>query len=165
MSIREFRMKKTKSDTASVVASPPVVMFAFLGAGLLVHLAYPLRIAGPDQVFCRLIALAPLLASGVLALSASLTLRKKKTPVNPGKPTTAIVTGGPYRYTRNPLYLSLLLLYIGISVLVGSLWPFLFLPLLFAVFHYGMVLREERYLEGKFSAEYLDYRSRVRRWI
>lgn len=158
-------MKKTDKDAAPVAAPPPLLMVAFLGAGLLLHLVHPLGFAGEGLAARVLISLIPFNLSGVLALWASLTLRRRLTPANPKKPTTAIVTEGPYRFTRNPLYLSLLLLYAGFAVLLGSLWPLLIFPLLFVSFHYGLVLREESYLEKKFGPEYLDYKKRVRRWI
>lgn len=140
-------------------------MLFFLGAGMLAHLLLPLRVTDSGFGWRAMAALAPLAASGLLALSASRALRRSGTPVHPDRPTTAIVKDGPFRFTRNPLYLSLMLLYGGLSVLFNSLWPLILLPLLFAAFHFGMVLREERYLERKFGEEYLGYRSRVRRWL
>jgi protein-S-isoprenylcysteine O-methyltransferase Ste14 len=158
-------MKKAETDAAPVAAPPPLLMFALLGAGLLMHLVLPLGLACKGLATRALLSLIPFNLSGILALWASMVLRRRQTPVNPKKPTTAIVTDGPYRFTRNPLYLSLLLLYAGFTVLLCSLWPLLIFPLLFAVFHYGLVLREEAYLEKKFGPRYLDYKKRVRRWI
>ena len=87
------------------------------------------------------------------------------TNVNPGRPTTAIVTSGPFRFSRNPLYLSLTLLYFGL-ILAFNTWRgiILLVPLLI-IMHFGVVLREERYLEQKFGDEYRDYKARVARYV
>jgi protein-S-isoprenylcysteine O-methyltransferase Ste14 len=93
------------------------------------------------------------------------TLRKNRTPADPGKPTLLVVESGPYRFSRNPLYLALLLLFASFAVLMNSLWMFLLLPVMFFLLHLGVVLREEQYLQNRFGETYLDYRQRVRRWI
>jgi protein-S-isoprenylcysteine O-methyltransferase Ste14 len=158
-------MRQNKTDTAGVVAPPPLVVAAALVAGLLLHLAFPVRFI-PLAWKARLIVAAPFLAvSAALALLSYKVLRLNSTPVDPGKPTVKVVVDGPYRFTRNPLYVSLLLLYSALAVLLNSLWPVLLLPPLFAVLHFGVVVREEKYLEGKFGPAYLDYKKRVRRWI
>jgi len=102
-----------------------------------------------------------------LALLASFntSFQRRGTAVEPWKPTTAIVTTGPYRITRNPAYLGMALLYIGIALLADSLWALAPLPVVLVLIDRGVIAREERYLERKFGAEYVDYRSRVRRWV
>lgn len=92
-------------------------------------------------------------------------MRRAGTNVDPREPTTAIVTGGPYRFTRNPLYVSMTLMYTGISALANALWPMLLLPGVLAVMNKGVIEREERYLERKFGDEYLRYKAGVRRWV
>jgi len=83
----------------------------------------------------------------------------------PYKPTTALVESWPYSFTRNPIYLAMTVVYIGISIFFNTLWPFLLLPLVLLVMQRGVIEREERYLDGKFGSDYADYRSRVRRWV
>jgi protein-S-isoprenylcysteine O-methyltransferase Ste14 len=80
-------------------------------------------------------------------------------------PTTALVTTGPFRYSRNPLYVSLTLAYLGIAVAAQSLWALALLIVVLAVVQRGVIDREERYLERRFGADYLRYKERVRRWI
>ena len=92
-------------------------------------------------------------------------MRRAGTNVNPRDPTTAIVVEGPFRFSRNPLYLSLILAYLGITLLVNALWPLLLLPPLLVVLHWGVIAREERYLEAKFGESYRVYKARVRRWL
>ncbi len=101
----------------------------------------------------------------LLSLSAFALFWRKHTSVMPQRPTTAIIQSGPFRMTRNPLYLSMTLIYIGVCLVMNTAWPLLLLPLLLLTMHRGVILREERYLEQKFGDEYISYRSRVRRWI
>ena len=105
------------------------------------------------------------LISGLFALTAFWVLLKNKTPFDPSKPAIVIVQDGPFRISRNPMYLSLLILLLGIAVLTGSLWMFLAVPLLFFILDIGAVKPEEKYLEQKFGEEYHAYRSAVRRWL
>ena len=76
-----------------------------------------------------------------------------------------IVARGPFGLTRNPLYLALTTMLLVMALLANSGWFYLSVPLLFATLHFGVVLREERYLEGKFGDEYSSYKNRVRRWF
>ncbi len=101
----------------------------------------------------------------LLLASFNTLFQRKGTAVEPWKPTTAIVTDGPFRFTRNPAYLGMALLYIAIALLADAFWVLVPLPLALALIDRGVIAREERYLEGKFGAEYTDYRTRVRRWI
>jgi len=92
-------------------------------------------------------------------------LIKNKTTFNTAKSTIKIVTGGAYRFSRNPLYLSLLLLLSGLAVLSASLWFFFTIPILYILLLFKAVKPEESYLSQKFGKEYLDYSAKVRRWI
>jgi len=101
----------------------------------------------------------------MLALSALLEMRRAGTHVDPRQQVTALVTQGPFRLTRNPLYLSLTLLYAGIALMVNSLWAILLLPGALIMIRYGVINREERYLERTFGEQYLSYKAKVRRWV
>jgi len=92
-------------------------------------------------------------------------MRHAGTPTNPYKPVSNIVTEGPFRYTRNPAYLSMTMIYVGVATLANALWAILLLPAVLLAIRRGVIEREERYLEGKFGEEYLRYKARVRRWI
>jgi protein-S-isoprenylcysteine O-methyltransferase Ste14 len=81
-------------------------------------------------------------------------LRSAGTPVNPEKPVSSLVTDGPFRYTRNPGYLSMAMIYMGVASLANALWAILLLPAALAVIQRGVVEREERYLERKFGEEF-----------
>ncbi len=92
-------------------------------------------------------------------------MRRAGTPTNPYKPSSGIVTEGPFRYTRNPAYLSMTMVYAGVAFLARAPWALALLPVALGVIRRGVIEREERYLERKFGAEYVSYKARVRRWI
>jgi len=91
--------------------------------------------------------------------------RMAGTPVPGNKPTTAIVRGGPYRFSRNPIYLAFFALHFGLAIWVNSLWLVATLLATVAIIALVVVPREERYLTGRFGREYLEYKASVRRWL
>jgi protein-S-isoprenylcysteine O-methyltransferase Ste14 len=92
-------------------------------------------------------------------------MRRAQTNVDPYKPATAVVTRGPFRFTRNPLYLSMTLMYGGIATVANALPAALLLPIVLRLMWRGVIEREERYLERKFGDEYIEYKARTPRWI
>ena len=150
-------------DRPNVIAFPPLVFGLGLGIGFLLHWLWPVPIGSPQPP--RWIGGALAVSSAVLALWGSQTMRRAGTNIKPTEPTTAIVQTGPFRFSRNPLYVSLTILYVGVSWMFNALIPLLLLPPLLIFVHFGIVRREERYLEAKFGSEYTDYCKRVRRWI
>jgi protein-S-isoprenylcysteine O-methyltransferase Ste14 len=96
---------------------------------------------------------------------ALLTMRRHRTGLLPGEASTTVISGGPFAWSRNPLYVGLLLASAGLALLAGSLWALLALPLEWALLRWGAVLPEEAYLSAKFGAPYDAYRGRVRRWV
>jgi len=80
-------------------------------------------------------------------------------------PAKAVVTTGLYSYSRNPIYCSMILIYSGLAIGAASVWSFVLLVPVLLLIRYGVIAREERYLDGKFGAPYIEYRARVRRWI
>jgi protein-S-isoprenylcysteine O-methyltransferase Ste14 len=92
-------------------------------------------------------------------------MRQADAPIRTDKPVPRLTTEGPFRYTRNPGYLSLTMLYAGIAVLRDALWAILLLPLVLIVIQREVIGREERYLERTFGEEYLAYKARVPRWV
>lgn len=151
------------ADNPGVVARPPLLY----GAAFLVVLA--LRWFWPMPIFGCATALWPGLALVVLAvmivISGRRTLEAAGTNVNPMLPATAVVTSGPFCFSRNPLYLALTLLYFGLTLAFDTWWGMVVLVPLLIVMHRGVVLREERYLDRKFGETYRQYRSTVRRYL
>lgn len=156
-------MPNGHGDSPGVVAPPPLIYAVPLVAGWYVNRANPFPIM--SGLFAQRIGIALIVIAILLDLSAIVQFWRKHTSMMPYKPTTAIIQTGPFRMTRNPLYLSMTLLYVGISLVMNAMWPLLFLPLVLLIMHRGVIQREERYLEQKFGDEYIGYKSRVRRWI
>ena len=154
---------QSERDTAGVVAPPPLIYLAGLALGFGLEALLP----GASLPGAVRWGLGGALVVGGIALLGTFNaaFRRKDTAVEPWKPTTAIVTTGPYRLTRNPAYLGMALIYVAIALLADSPWALVPLPLVLVVVNHGVIAREERYLERKFGQEYLDFRSRVRRWI
>jgi protein-S-isoprenylcysteine O-methyltransferase Ste14 len=101
----------------------------------------------------------------LLVLSAALTFRRHQTAINPLGRVTTIVSSGPFRYTRNPMYLSLLVIYAGGMLAFRLPWAaILFIPVFLAL-HFGVIIPEERHLDTAFGEPYRSYRQRVRRWL
>ena len=152
-----------RQDTAGVIAPPPLIYLSGWVAGWLLNKLYPLPFL-PTALTWPVGGL--LMVCGVLcAALAFRAMRRAHTPVDPYSPTMALVVEGPYRYTRNPLYLALTLFYITLAAVVNSAWPLLLLPLVLLMIQRGVIAREERYLEQKFCEQYLRYKSKVRRWL
>ena len=150
-------------DNAGVVAPPPLIYLGSLILGLLLNRRLPT--ASLPRTTARAFGW-PLVCGGVLLLGwFEQTIHRAGTPANPYKPVSGIATEGPFRYTRNPAYLSMAMIYAGISSLANALWAILLLPATLLVVQRGVIEREERYLERKFVEEYLRYKERVRRWI
>lgn len=151
------------ADNPGVVAPPPLIFTGTLAAGLLLNRLRPTPFL-PRGISRRL---GPALTVGGLALGlwGFREMRRAGTNVDPREPTTAIVERGPYRYTRNPLYVGMTSIYLGAAALTNALLPILLLPAVLLVITRGVIEREERYLEGKFGDEYLNYKNRVRRWL
>jgi protein-S-isoprenylcysteine O-methyltransferase Ste14 len=146
-----------------VIAPPPLIFLAGLVVGFGLEALLPgSEVPGAVR---WVLGGATLLAGLALQTTFIAAFSRKGTAVEPWKPTTAIVTTGPYRLTRNPAYLGMALIYVGIALLADSLWVLAPLPLVIAAIDRGVIAREERYLERKFGREYLDYKQRARRWI
>lgn len=150
-------------DNPGVIGPPPLIYAGPLLAGLLLSRTFPVKFL-PRLV--RLVVGGTCIAiASVILPSAFRQMRNAKTNVNPTQPVTTIVTEGPFRFTRNPLYLSLTLLYAGIALVANALLAMLLLPIVLIVMNLGVIGREERYLERKFGEQYLRYKRQVRRWI
>ena len=150
-------------DTSGIRVPPPLYYVVGFLAGIALELAFstswpsaPVRIA-----------VAVFAAGAWLALdgAAMLNFRRAGTSMVPMNPTTALVTSGPYRLTRNPMYLGMAFLYVALAFAFGVMWALVFLPAVLVVVDRFVIVREEPYLERKFGQAYREYRSRVRRWL
>jgi protein-S-isoprenylcysteine O-methyltransferase Ste14 len=142
---------------------PPFLFGGALILGLVLHWLWPVQPMPP--AFSRPPGALLLVLSAALGFAGERAMRRAGTNVRPDQPTLALVTDGPFRFSRNPLYLAATGLYLGVVLLVDALWPLLLLVPVLAVLRWGVVAREERYLEAKFGEPYRAYKARVRRWL
>ena len=150
-------------DNAGVVAPPPLIYLGPLVLGLLLNRRFPVPFL--PRRMARTFGW-PLLGGGVLLMGwFLLTMRRADTPVDPREPVSRLVTTGPFRYTRNPAYLAMTMIYTGLASLVNALSCMPLLPAVLLVIQRGVIEREECYLEDRFGEEYLRYKAQVRRWI
>lgn len=156
-------MTDQKPDHAQIPVPPPLVYLGYLIGALVLSWIRPLPLPWTD-VFRVIGGLA--LAAGLwLGFAAITQMRKAHTSPEPHRPVTALVIGGPYRFTRNPIYLGYLLIYLGITLLAGTPWGLIASPFLIWTVTQNIIFAEEIYLEDKFQDQYAAYKSRVRRWI
>ena len=154
--------------TAQVIIRPPLGWGLAVLAGLALQWLEPLPFlllglpAGWPDLWLGVVMFLLALALAVWAI-ATMTRAGSNVPTN--RPTTTIVESGPYRFTRNPIYLGMFGGQIGLALAFDSLWLLLMLVPFALVIRYGVVAREEAYLERKFGDVYRSYRSRVRRWL
>jgi protein-S-isoprenylcysteine O-methyltransferase Ste14 len=138
----------------------------FLGAGaLMLALDQLLPLARLVPWPWTLLGALPIVAGIALALAAVRRFHRAGTPVRPFELSNALVTDGPFRFTRNPMYLGMMLVLLGLALLLGTLTPLLVLPAFFALIHLRFVRLEEAFLELHFGEAYRAYKERVRRWL
>jgi len=155
-------------ESSGVRVFPPVIYGTGIGIGYLLHWWWPLRpmpVGSGFALVTHVVGWMFIAASIILPIWAARLFHRAGTTPNPMRPTTALVFTGPYRFTRNPMYLGLALLQAGLAMVTNALWPLLMLaPVLVAVRRL-VIDREERYLEAKFGDEYRAYKARVQRWL
>ena len=158
-------MEKNFTDSAAIRIPPPIFFFVCLGCGLLLEYLFPISFFNLPLVPRMIVGgIVVMIAFGV-AGSGFFMLIRNNTTFDTSKSTRKIVTNGVYRFSRNPLYFSLLLLLSGLTILLSSLWLFMAIPVLYVLFLFKAVKPEEKYLLQKFGKDYLHYSEKVRRWI
>jgi protein-S-isoprenylcysteine O-methyltransferase Ste14 len=154
---------KNGADHPNIITWPPLIFAACAIGGTLLHFAYPIRVMRYSVSLSLGVVLA--IVSAWVAIRAVRVMKAAGTNVRPDRPALKIVTSGPYRFTRNPMYLSLCLLQLALGFMLDGWVPVLFALLLALILHFGVILREESYLERKFGEEYLSFKHQVRRWL
>jgi protein-S-isoprenylcysteine O-methyltransferase Ste14 len=156
-------MSNDQRDNPGIKVPPPLIYLLPLLSGLILDRKAHLPFLPSGVV--RIIGW-PLIGCGALIGAWwRKTMREADAPVRTDRPVPRLTTQGPFGYSRNPAYLSLVMIYAGISALKNSLWAILFLPLVVYVIGREVIGREEQYLERTFGEEYLAYKGRVRRWV
>lgn len=162
------RSDKAETGMVPEVANPGIMRppFVYLGAlalGLLLHFAWPVRLV--SRAVSVPLGGTVVLVAVALFLYSVRTFRIAGTPVPGNRPTTTLVRTGPYRWSRNPIYLSFSLLQLGVAYWVNSLWLLVTLIPAVALMSFVVIPREEHYLETHFPSDYLPYKASVRRWL
>jgi protein-S-isoprenylcysteine O-methyltransferase Ste14 len=152
------------SDNANVLIRPPIALALAAAGGLAATWLYPLPFL-PMLVPAGWVGAIMLALGFALAAWAVASMRRAGTRFETHQPTARIVTAGPYRFTRNPIYVGMFIALIGLAIGADSLWLLVALAMFYLVIRYGVVAREEAYLERKFGDAYLDYKAKVHRWI
>lgn len=157
-------MKKGQQNTLMRIIPPPLVVLGLSIIGLGLHWYHQLPFQNGLRTYWLIGGSALMVFSGSVAFCARRVMRAQKTPITFSEPTVVIVRKGPFAISRNPLYLSLLMLYAGMGIAANSLW---FAPLFLVLFLFlhRVILREELYLEHAFGQEYLLYKNTARRWF
>jgi protein-S-isoprenylcysteine O-methyltransferase Ste14 len=158
-------MNEPSGDSTGIRFPPPLLYVLALAAGFWLQHRWPVPVA-PGHPRAASAAGTVLVVLGMgLAVAGVVTFRGAGTSPNPTRPSRALTIAGPYRFTRNPMYLGRALASAGAAVAFNALWPLLLVVPAAALMVPLVIAREERYLEGKFGDEYRRYRSNVRRWI
>jgi len=153
----------TASDNPGVAILPPILYGGTFVIVLVLQWIWPLKIVRQPIVFWLGLVLS-VVALGIGAWGRR-TMHSAGTNISPLKPANSLVIAGPFRFSRNPLYVAITLLYVGLTLLLNSWWGAVLLVPMLIVLHFGVVRREERYLERKFGERYTEYRSQVRRYL
>ncbi len=158
-------MEPNDKDPALRVPFPPLLHLLGLGAGILLHLLWMRLRIFPESWIGHATGW-PVVAVGVLLFGWAVwsMIRSGENP-DPDKPTRAILSAGPFAFTRNPIYVAITVFYVGVALVMNTIWMIILLPVALLYVHYVVIIREERYLEQLFREEYLEYKARVRRWI
>jgi protein-S-isoprenylcysteine O-methyltransferase Ste14 len=159
-------MNPQSQDRPNIIVFPPLTLLATIALGALLQWRLPLEYLAIFDPTWRIAVGTLTVATGVLiCVIGRRTLVCHGTNVNPMRPTTALVTDGIFGLTRNPLYVGGRIVMIGIGVIFALDWLLLLIVPSVVLLHFGVVMREEQYLERKFGAEYQSYKARVRRYV
>lgn len=157
-------MPDLADDNPGVIAHPPLIYLIGLLAGLGLDWLWPAAFFA-DAAWQYAIGAVVIVVSFMIVIPAFWRFHRAGTNVPTSRPSTTVVTSGPYRYSRNPIYVSMTVLIVGIGITVDSAWILAQLVPVLIVMRYGVIAREEAYLERKFGDEYRRYKASVRRWI
>jgi protein-S-isoprenylcysteine O-methyltransferase Ste14 len=153
-------------DAPNVITFPPLILLAGLGLSLIARMVRKAPLAPEGMAGPRKVLGGALIAAGcATAAWSARTFQQAGTDISPHQPATALVESGPFRYTRNPIYLGGSAVYTGITLLLNNLWGIVLLPVITTVLQRGVIEREEQHLHARFGDDYDDYTRRVPRWL
>jgi protein-S-isoprenylcysteine O-methyltransferase Ste14 len=157
------RTRPAPGDTPGLPAPPPLFYLAGLIAGGALEIFFPLD--APPGWLRILVGVVGIVGAVALLRSALRTFESVGTTPDPFQPSRALAVSGPYRFTRNPMYVGMAILYIGLAFALGLVWALILLPLILVAIDRLVIAREEPYLERRFGEPYLAYKRQVRRWL
>lgn len=166
MKSREYEHEAMSERHADVLVRPPILYLGGLFAGVLIELVWPI---GPGLAGGGLRPV--LIGLGLAAIGLGIGWKGIRqfsdagTSLQVDEPTQALVTGGLYGWSRNPIYIGLSVLYAGLAIALTTGWALLLLPVVIGVMNKGVIEREEAYLAGEFKEDYLAYKKQVPRWL
>jgi protein-S-isoprenylcysteine O-methyltransferase Ste14 len=158
-------MTPAAPETSGVRFPPPLIYVGVLAAGFLLQWRWPIRILPERPSATHLVGAVLIVLGAATAASGVLTFRRAGTSPNPTRPSSALALSGPYRFTRNPMYLGLAIASAGVAVAGNAVWPLALLPVAILLVNRFVIAREERYLESRFGGAYTRYKESVRRWL
>ena len=145
---------------------PPLIFVIVFGLSGLINKYIPVSLAGIEQTLIgKVLAFLLCIAGAFLMFSSIYIFLRNRTPVYPNSPATTLVTSGPYRFTRNPMYMGLCLLYVAGAIFMNSLWPLILLPIAVWFISRFVITSEEAHLEATFGDGYREFQASVRRWF
>jgi protein-S-isoprenylcysteine O-methyltransferase Ste14 len=156
-------MSAVNSDAPNVRIIPPLVYLAGIVIGFLANAWMPIKVV-PSSVAWTIGGILVFCGAAVTG-SAVLRFKDADTTVRPDRAASTLVIAGPYRITRNPMYLGFALAYLGIAIAGQSIWALVLLPVVLIIVQRGAIEPEEAFLQKHFGTDYISYRNRVRRWI
>lgn len=156
---------ETKKDHPGVYFPPPFLYVAVFLFSVLLEKMININRSFFESTFASIASLLFIIAGFAFMLPALIKFFQTKNTLIPNKPATSLETSGIYSFSRNPMYLGLLLIYIGMAFFIGNWWTFILVPMLVILINKLIIIKEERYLERSFGPAYVDYRKKVRRWI
>lgn len=160
MAKESLALEMDASESAGVRIPPPLIFLTGLAAGAAIDRVLPFAPGYASYAGFLLV-----IAGVALDVWAAAEFRKAKTTILPWGRASLLVPAGPYRFTRNPMYLGMAMSYLGLAIAVGSWWALALLPVALLAITFYVIRREERHLEARFGEEYLAYKERVRRWL
>lgn len=158
-------MTNQAHDNPNVIIFPPMLLLATIIAGIVLDWLIPIGLSDVVPRWPRMIAGGILFVLGAsMPITARRAFHEAETNIRPDKPTMAIITSGLYAHVRNPIYQGAAIALLGLAIMLGSDWVLLLMVPMLLILHYGVVLREERYLEQKFGETYWSYKAAVPRY-
>ena len=152
-------------DTANILVFPPAASVVAPALAGFMEWLVPLGILPAPGGAFLITGIILMALAGVLAVTGTHAFKRAKTNIDPRRPALVLVSDGPYQFTRNPMYLGMITLNLGLTLAASLDWGLLTTPILALILHYGVVLREESYLLGKFGDPYAALLKRTRRWL